>query len=153
MKNLICKTALGAAVLAIAGACNAKRTVSQSRLHETSQTATVSRAGIKSAARTESASTLRLRIYETVAEKDTCGRTLKETRRTYDFSGHSAAYASDTLTAEAADSTAAASDVAAAVSEEKTSKPAAIPLALTLSGIAAGAAAAVYAIKKLMKFL
>lgn len=152
MKNMICKTALGAAIFTIAGACNAKRTVSQSRLHETSQTATVSRTGIKSAARTESASALRLRIYETVAEKDTCGRTLKETRRTYDFSGHSAAYASDTLTAEAADSTAVASVVTAAVSEEKTSKPAAIPLALTLAGIAAAGIAAVYALKKLVKF-
>ena len=89
MKNAICKTVLTIATLAALCSCSAKRSTTQHDIRETTETASVNRTAIRSVKRSETISAARLKIYETIAEKDTCGRTLKETRRMYDFSGHS----------------------------------------------------------------
>ena len=146
MKNAICKTVLTIATLAALCSCSAKRSITQHDIRETTETASVNRTAIRSIKRSETISAARLKIYETIAEKDKCGRTLKETRRMYDFSGHSAS---------AADGTTATVSCAIAetATEEKTSDPAALSLAMTIAGMAAAAMAAAYILKKLMKFL
>ena len=151
MKNAICKTVLTIATLAALCSCSAKRSTTQHDIRETTETASVNRTAIRSVKRSETISAARLKIYETIAEKDTCGRTLKETRRMYDFSGHSASTADGTTATVSCDSTAATSAIAETATEEKTSEPAALSLAMTIAGMAAAAMA--YILKKLMKFL
>ena len=153
MKNAICKTVLAIATLAALCSCSAKRSITQHDIRETTETASVNRTAIRSVKRSETISAARLKIYETIAEKDTCGRTLKETRRMYDFSGHNASAADGTTATVSCDSTAATSAIAETATEEKTSEPAALSLAMTIAGMAAAAMAAAYILKKLMKFL
>lgn len=153
MKNAIYKTALTAAALTAICSCNVKRSSMQHNVQKTTETASINRAAIKSALHTESVSASQLKIYEIVTEKDTCGHTLKETRRTYDYSGHSASTTTDTTATVNTDSTVVTSALAWTATEEKTSKPATLSLAMTIAGIAAAAIAASYALKKLVKFL